>query len=100
MQKRAHLTPRLRDSLNCAASSAADSGRRPSKRNLVVHVAALAGARHGRLLLACGCAGGAEVTAAFGGAEVAAAPAAAVPCPVEHGELGVEALQHHLGGVF
>src|SRR5262249_10803302 len=55
----AHLTPRLRERLNRTARAAADSGPRPSKRNLVVHVAALAG--HGRLLLARRGAGGAEI---------------------------------------
>ena len=47
-----HLTPRLRDCLNWAARAAAQSGTRPSKGNLVVHVAALAGAGESRLLLA------------------------------------------------
>src|SRR5262245_3455020 len=37
---------------------------------------------------------GAEVV--VGGAEVAAS----LPCPVEHGEVRVEVLQHHLGGVL
>src|SRR6516165_5016435 len=91
----AHLTPRLRDCLNRAARAAADSGPRPSKRNLVVHVAALAGARHGRLLLARGGAGGAEIILV--GAELAAG---AIPGPVEHGEVRIEVLQHHLGGVL
>src|SRR5499427_3377583 len=78
-----------------AARAAADSGPRPSKRNLVVHVAALAGARHSRLLLARGGAGGAEIILL--GTELAAG---AIAGPVEHGELGVEVLQHHLGGVL
>src|SRR5262249_17879522 len=91
----AHLTPRLRDCLNRAARAAADSGPRPSKRNLVVHVAALAGAGHGRLLLARRGAGGAEIILV--GAELAAG---AIPGPVEHGELRIEVLQHHLGGVL
>src|SRR5215471_2567161 len=80
---------------NRAARAAADSGPRPSKRNLVVHVAALAGARQGRLLLARRGAGGAEIILV--GAELAAG---AIPGPVEHGELRIEILQHHLGGVF
>src|SRR5262245_10815379 len=91
----AHLTPRLRDCLNRAASAAADSGPPPSKRNLVVHVPALAGAGHGRLLLARRRAGGAEIILV--GAEFTPA---AIPGPVEHGELRIEVLQHHLGGVL
>src|SRR6516162_5459005 len=91
----AHLTPRLRDCLNRAARAAADSGPHPSKRNLVVHVAVLAGARHGRLLLARRRPGGAEIILV--GAELSAG---AIPGPVEHGKLGVEVLQHHLGGVL
>src|SRR5262245_62646136 len=91
----AHLTPRLRDCLNRAASAAADSGPRPSKRNLVVHVPALAGAGHGGLLLARRRAGGAEIILV--GAELTPA---AIPGPVEHGELRIEVLQHHLGGVL
>jgi hypothetical protein len=47
----AHLTPRLRDCLNWAARAAAESGMRPSKGNLVVHIAALAGTGQRRLLL-------------------------------------------------
>src|SRR5262249_5990170 len=98
----AHLTPRLRDRLNRTARAAADSGPRPSKRNLVVHVPALAGAGHGRLLLACRGAGGAEIILV--GAELtlvgAGLPPAAISGPVEHGELRIEVLQHHLGGVL
>src|SRR5215831_3360435 len=91
----AHLTPRLRECLNRAARAAADSGPRPSKRNLVVHVAALAGAGHGRLLLTRRGAGGAEIILL--GAELTAG---AIPGPVEHGELRIEVLQHHLGRVL
>src|SRR6516165_10065773 len=91
----AHLMPRLRDCLNRAARAAADSGPRPSKRNLVVHVAALARAGQGRLLLARRGAGGAEIILV--GAELAAG---AIPGPVEHGEVRIEVLQHHLGGVL
>src|SRR5262245_63049840 len=91
----AHLTPRLRDCLNRAARAVADSGPRPSKRNLVVHVAALAGAGQGRLLLPRRGAGGAEIILV--GAELAAG---AIPGPVEHGELRIEVLQHHLSRIF
>src|SRR5215510_3914096 len=91
----AHLTPRLRECLNRAAKAAADSGPRPSKRNLVVHVAALARAGHGRLLLTRRGAGGAEIILL--GAELAAG---AIPGAVEHGELRIEVLQHHLGRVL
>jgi hypothetical protein len=67
---------------------------RPSpllKRNLVVEVPALAGARHGRLLLArrgLGSAGGA----------IAILVIVVASRMVEHGELRIEGLQHHLGG--
>src|SRR5262249_41607387 len=91
----AHLTPRLRDCLNRAARAAADSGPRPSKRNLVVHVPALAGAGHGRLFLARRGTGGAEIILV--GAELTPA---AIAGPVEDGELRIEVLQHHLGGVL
>src|SRR6266508_2162419 len=91
----AYLSARFLESRNAAASCAAWSGRRPSKRNLVVHFAALAGAGHGRLLLACRGAGGTEI-----GAIIRAGLAAALAGPVEHGELGVEVLQHHFGRVL
>src|SRR3977135_4113361 len=45
-------TPRCGDSRNCSACAAAKSGPPPSKRNFVIHVAALAGARHRRLFFA------------------------------------------------
>src|SRR5262245_31061199 len=63
------------------------SGPRPSKRNLVVHVAALAGAGHGRLLLARRRPGGAEIILV--GADLTPG---AIPGPVEHGELRIEVL--------
>src|SRR5262249_20165896 len=85
----AHLTPRLR------ARAAAESGTRPSKRNLVVHVAALARPGQSRLLLARGGAGGPKIILIR--AQIAAS---AIPGPVEHGELRIEVLQHHFGGVF
>src|SRR5438445_13894126 len=75
-------TPRLRDCLNRAARTAAHCGPRPSKRNLVVEVPALAGAGHGRLLLTRRGAGGAEIILI--GADVAAG---AIPGAVGHGEL-------------
>src|SRR5262245_2921669 len=73
------------------------SAMRPSKRDFVVHVAALAGTGHGRLLLAARRAGRAELAAAV--LTAAAAEFTAATRPVEHGELRVE-LQHHLGGVL
>src|SRR5215831_3588654 len=91
----AHLTPRLRDCLNCAAKAATESEAPPSKRYLVVHVAALARAGQSRLLLARGRARGPKIILIR--AQLAAS---AIPCPVEHGELRIEVLQHHLGGVF
>src|SRR5262245_21097226 len=56
---------------------------RPSKRDFVVHVAALAGAGHGRLLLAARRAGRAELAATV----LTAAQFTAATRPVEHGEL-------------
>src|SRR5665647_737084 len=83
-----------RRSLSCRSRSATAR----SERNLVVHVVALGGPGHGRLALArrarsaTGSAG-AEVVAAVG------ARAAATAAGIEHGELRVEALQHHFGRV-
>src|SRR5262249_59008094 len=88
----AHLTPRLRECLNRAARAAADSGPCPSKRNLVVHVAALAGAGHGRLLLTRRGAGGAEIILL--GAELTAG---AIPGPVDHAHLRIAVLHPPLG---
>src|SRR5262245_30874125 len=63
-----------------------------SERDLVVHVVALAAARHGGLALARRRT--AEIAAAL-----VLAHAAATAAAVEHGERRVEALQHHLGRV-
>src|SRR6476646_1882154 len=92
-----HLTPRLRDSRNCAACAAANSGPPPSKRNFGLHVAALAGAGHRRRALARRGTGRSEIAAThIVGADFATASARTV----QHGELRVEALQHDLGRVF
>src|SRR5262245_21586635 len=63
-----------------------------SERDLVVHVVALAAARHGGLALARRRT--AEIAAAL-----VLAHAAATAAAVEHGQRRVEALQHHLGRV-
>lgn len=47
-----HRPPGLRDCLKRAARAGAERAPRASKRNLVVHVAALAGAGESRFLLA------------------------------------------------
>src|SRR5664279_3180538 len=66
--------------------------RPPSERNFVVHVAGLAGAGQRRLALARHArAAGTEVIAAVGAGAAAAG--------IEHGELRIEALQHHFGRV-
>src|SRR5262249_5617675 len=90
-----YRTPALRDCLNLVASAGAELAPRASKRNLVVHVAALAGTGQGRLFLARRRTGGTEFI--FLSAEVTAA---AIARAVEHGQLRIEVLQHHLGGVF
>src|SRR5258708_12128639 len=46
-----HRTPGLRDCLNWAARAGTELAPRASKRNLVVHLTALARAAHARLLL-------------------------------------------------
>src|SRR5438876_1891290 len=90
-----HRPPGLRDCLKRAARAGAELAPRASKRNLVVHVAALAGAGQGRLLLARRRAGGTEFI--FLSAELTAG---AIARPVKHGELRVEVLQHDFGGVL
>src|SRR6266566_5024702 len=90
-----HRPPSPRDCLKRAARAGAELAPRASKRNLVVHVAALAGAGQGRLLLARRRPGGTEFI--FLSAEVTAG---AIARPVEHGELRVKVLQHDFGGVL
>src|SRR6184192_2219549 len=77
-----HRPPGLRDCLKRAARAGAELAPRASKRNLVVHVAALAGAGQGRFLLARRRAGGTEFI--FLSAELTAG---AIARPVKHGEL-------------
>src|ERR1700687_4812150 len=74
--------------------------RARSERYLVVHVVARAGAGHGGLTGRSAAARG--IRAAVTGAKTpppAAAPTAPAAGAVQHGELGIEALQYHLGGI-
>src|SRR5262245_22464670 len=71
-----------------------ECGLAGSERDLVVHVAALAAATGQRRLALRGRAARTEIVARV---HLAAAAAAA---GVEHCERRVEALQHHLGGIF
>src|ERR1700747_3287133 len=80
---------------SCVAGAGAELAPRASKWDLVVHVAALAGTGQGRLFLARRRTGGTKFI--FLSAEVTTA---AIPRAVEHGELRIEVLQHHFGGVF
>src|SRR5262249_36942498 len=68
---------------------------RRSERNIVIHVAVAAAGRDRAARRRARGARGPEIAAALIAAEACSAAAA-----VEHGERGVEALQHDLGGVF
>src|SRR5258708_6460647 len=67
------------------------------KRDIVVHVAVAGAGRDGAARCGGGRTGGPEIRAGIIGPEIAATAAAAA---IEHGQRGVEVLQHHFGGVF
>src|SRR6266567_4182899 len=90
------VAPGSRIFARCARSSARWTTA-ASERNLVVEVVAL-GARHRRLALARrGRSRRAEIAGLTGIGPGSAAPAGS--SAIEHGELRVEALQHHLGRI-